>query len=140
MTTICMTRPLPHSDESPDSLCSEYNERLTHALDPLYPMPARFASSRSFKRALRDARPALGFAVLTAVTAALPQSHELRYYLYWMIVLVSLNLILASREGARVGLTPPALGAACALALSVVLAVTRCGYAYPSGSTFTELV
>jgi hypothetical protein len=89
----------------------------------------------------REARAAaIGFAVLTAVTASLPQSHELRYYLYWMIVLVSLNLILASREGARVGLAPPALGAACALALSVVLAVTRCGYAYPSGSTFTELL
>lgn len=84
-------------------------------------------------------RSALAFAGLTAVTAVLPQSHELRYYLYWMIVLVSLNLSLvgARPDAAR---WAPALGAACAVALGIVLAVTRAGYAYPSGSTFAELV
>lgn len=81
------------------------------------------------------------FAVLTAVTALLPQSHELRYYLYWMLVLVSLNLILACRQD-RLALSPspPALGAAGAGALLIVLAVTRCGYVYPSGSSFATLL
>jgi hypothetical protein len=80
---------------------------------------------------------AIFFAVVTAVSSLLPQSHELRYYLYWMIVLVSLNLTLACRAAAPArGLSPPALGAACAAALAVVLAVTRCGYVYPSGSSF----
>jgi hypothetical protein len=84
-------------------------------------------------------RSALAFAGLTVVTAVLPQSHELRYYLYWMIVLVALNLSLvcARPDADR---RAPALGAACALALGVVLAVTRAGYAYPSGSTFAEIV
>jgi hypothetical protein len=81
------------------------------------------------------------FAVLTAVTALLPQSHELRYYLYWMLVLVSLNLILAcQRERLALSPSPPALGAAGAGALLIVLAVTRCGYVYPSGSSFATLL
>jgi hypothetical protein len=87
----------------------------------------------------REAKAAaVFFAAVTAVSSLLPQSHELRYYLYWMIVLVSLNLILACRLAAAParGLSPPALGAACAAALAVVLAVTRCGYVYPSGSSF----
>ena len=84
-------------------------------------------------------RSALGFGLLTLVTAVLPQSHELRYYLYWMIVLVSLNLsLVCARPDAQ--RRAPALGAACALALGVVLAVTRAGYAYPSGSTFAEIL
>ena len=88
---------------------------------------------------LRARRSALAFAGLTAITAVLPQSHELRYYLYWMIVLVSLNLSLvcARPDASRAA---PALGVACAVALGVVLAVTRAGYAYPSGSTFAEIV
>src|SRR6185312_14277673 len=70
----------------------------------------------------------------TLLAANVPQSHELRYYMYWMIVLVSLNLWLMPERQA------PALGAACAAFLGVVLWVTRAGYAYPSGSTFQELV
>src|SRR6185436_10255404 len=42
--------------------------------------------------------------------------------------------------GERPMLSPNGLGAACAAALFVVLAVTRCGYVYPSGSTFSELL
>jgi hypothetical protein len=91
-----------------------------------------------------------GFALLTAVTSVLPQSHELRYYLDWMIVLVAcvLWLACAPREaakarGARIAdaLTGPRAALVVALAaLSVVLAVTRCGYAYPSGTSFAGLV
>jgi hypothetical protein len=82
---------------------------------------------------------ALAFAGFTLVVANLPQSHELRYYLGWMIVLVSLNLGLACGRDEPASWQPPALGSACAAFLAVVLAVTRCGYVYPSGSTFAEL-
>jgi hypothetical protein len=92
---------------------------------------------RDRSRKMRAA--AIGFALLTLLSAHVPQSHELRYYMHWMIVLVSLNLWLASdREDAAKW--TPALGAACLAFLAVVLAVTRAGYAYPSGSTFAELV
>ncbi|MFT3764265.1 MAG: hypothetical protein QM820_01895 [Minicystis sp.] len=87
----------------------------------------------------RARRSALGFGVLTAFTAMWPQSHELRYYMYWMIVLVALNLILLAErdDAARI---EPAVGVVCAAALGVVLWVTEAGYAYPSGSTFAELL
>lgn len=84
------------------------------------------------------------FAALTALDAVMPQSHELRYYMHWMIVLVSLNLWLACRapsgDAKRAGLGPRGVGVMSALALGVVLAVTRCGYAYASGSTFAEVL
>lgn len=84
-------------------------------------------------------RAAIAFAVITAATSMWPQSHELRYYMYWMITLVALNLILVTRreDAARIG---PAVGVICAGALAAVLWVTKAGYAYPSGSTFRELV
>jgi hypothetical protein len=84
-------------------------------------------------------KAAIGFAVLTAFTSMWPQSHELRYYMYWMIVLVALNLILLAQrdDAARI---EPWIGAACTAALGMVLWVTGAGYAYPSGSTFRELL
>jgi hypothetical protein len=97
-------------------------------------------------RVARDrARPvrvaAIGFLALTVLVAFMPQSHELRYYMCWMIALVALNLMLACREGAAAIFPgPTALGVASALALGVVLGVTRGGYAYPSGASFAELV
>jgi len=75
---------------------------------------------------------------MTAIVSVLPQSHELRYYLGWMIVLVALNLHLASLRSARPDGT--LMGLACAGALGVVLMVTRCEYAYPSGRSFDALV
>lgn len=97
----------------------------------------------------REDRPkALAFAALTAVTAALPQSHELRYYLYWMLTLIALNLVLACQRARTEGsadapgavLGPPLIGAAGALALTAVLASTRMAYVYPSGDTLPELL
>jgi hypothetical protein len=80
------------------------------------------------------------FAGFTLVVANLPQSHELRYYLAWMMVLVTLDLWLVCEAAAGARWHGPAMGVACAAFLAVVLAVTRCGYVYPSGSTFAELV
>jgi hypothetical protein len=84
-------------------------------------------------------RAALGFALLTAVSSLWPQSHELRYYMYWIIVLVALDLILLARRADAAHLQPW-IGVACGAALGVVLWVTGAGYAYASGSTFAELV
>jgi hypothetical protein len=78
---------------------------------------------------------AVAFGALTAFVSCMPQSHELRYYSVWMIVLVATNAWLAAR-GARLG----ALGAVAVCALGVVVLVTRGAYVYPSGSTFAELV
>lgn len=87
----------------------------------------------------RARRAAIGFAALTALTSMWPQSHELRYYMYWMITLVALNLIMLAQREDR-GRVEPWVGVVCAGALGVVLWVTGAGYAYPSGSTFAELV
>ncbi len=77
----------------------------------------------------------LGFVALTAVVSVLPQSHELRYYMVWMLVLVGSALWLARRAKLEVP-----LGALCAVALAAVLLVTRGSYAYPSGESFEALV
>jgi hypothetical protein len=88
----------------------------------------------------RRARAAgVAFALLTVVVALVPQSHELRYYLCWMMVLVSINLGLMC-HGDGEGWRLPALGIACSGFLVVVLVVTRGIYVYPSGRTFAELV
>jgi hypothetical protein len=84
---------------------------------------------------------AIGFALLTALVSLMPQSHELRYYMVWMLVLVLTNLCLAcGTEKPSAGVTPAWLGGLAALALGVVLVVTRGVYAYPSGSSFDDLV
>jgi hypothetical protein len=91
-----------------------------------------------FARPSRETRVvAIGFAALTAMTAMMPQCHELRYYMYWMIVLVSANLWLAVRAGRRWTI---AVNLVSTVALVAVLWVTRAGYAYASGSSFVELV
>ncbi|MEM7759867.1 MAG: hypothetical protein AAF298_17315 [Cyanobacteria bacterium P01_A01_bin.40] len=49
-----------------------------------------------------EARMALGTVFLMSlVPANFPQSHELRYFMFWMISLVSLNLYLLSRSSAH---------------------------------------
>lgn len=43
----------------------------------------------------RDSRTALGlFIIMSLVTAFMPLSHQLRFYMYWMMVVISLNLYL----------------------------------------------
>jgi hypothetical protein len=95
-------------------------------------------------RRSREAKVAAVFAGgATALASLMPQSHELRYYLFWMLLLVSLNLIVWSRDrdvdarGAR-GATALAL-IACA-ALGVVGWSTEGTYLYASGDSFAQLV
>jgi len=79
----------------------------------------------------------IGFAALTVLTAIMPQSHELRYYIVWMIVLVSINLWRAARQGQVANLRMDLLSC---LALAMVLHVTHAIYVYPCGVTFSELL
>lgn len=82
---------------------------------------------------------ASGLAVMTLFVSVIPQSHELRYHLYWMIVLVSINLWLAARPGASL-IGPLGFGAVSLVALGVVIAVSRGVFLTPRGQTFEELV
>ena len=68
----------------------------------------------------RNAIVALITAVLMSlVPANFPQSHELRYFMFWMITLVSLNLYLVStwHQSGRRWLQPKYLGVICLLFL-----------------------
>jgi hypothetical protein len=60
-------------------------------------------------------------------------SHELRYYLFWMLLLVALNLVVWSRER-RLGTSLVALAA-----LAVVTWSTGGTYLYASGDSFAKL-
>jgi hypothetical protein len=84
---------------------------------------------------------AVTFGIFTALIACMPQSHELRYYLSWMMVLVSLNLVLASRSGApRFALDLRGVGTIGAAAFLVVVGSTRGAYVYPGGMGVSDLV
>jgi hypothetical protein len=67
---------------------------------------------------------------VTLVAAVVPQSHELRYYMHWMLTLIAFALIVWS-EKRRLTTAFVALGA-----LLVVGWSTEWGYLYPSGSAF----
>ncbi len=68
-----------------------------------------------------------GFMVLTVLVSLLPQSHELRYYMVWMITLVCLNLIV------WVPRTPRSMGFLSVGALILVAWSTQGWYLVPRG-------
>ncbi|MFO0740529.1 MAG: hypothetical protein U0270_31820 [Labilithrix sp.] len=70
------------------------------------------------------------FGGVTAVAALVPQSHELRYYMHWMLTLVAFALVVWGRKR-KLTTALVALGA-----LLVVGWSTEWGYLYPSGSGF----
>ena len=82
-------------------------------------------------------------AVMSAITALAPQSHELRYYLYWMITLVSLNLYLvtylekSSSQRTQL-LNPLNLGFICLVFLAVVITKTNFVYIKPNFYTLDK--
>jgi hypothetical protein len=83
---------------------------------------------------------AIGFTAFTLVVSVMPQAHELRYYMCWMLVLVALVLWLAtSSHGARPG-RGMLVGAVSGAALAVVIWVTGAGCIYPSGVSFKTLL
>ncbi|MDJ0690519.1 MAG: hypothetical protein QNJ41_18665 [Xenococcaceae cyanobacterium MO_188.B32] len=82
--------------------------------------------------------------IMSAVTAIAPQSHELRYYMYWMITLVSFNLLLVSHlEKSRSPQTPSLLNfrhlaIACLPFLVVVAVKTNFSYIAPKFYTLDK--
>lgn len=88
-----------------------------------------------------DRSQAAKFALLTAIAMSLPplnfpQSHELRYFMYWMISLVSLNLYLIAlpknRQLLGKWLRSPYMGLVYAIFLTIVLVKTQGLYIKPS--------
>lgn len=84
----------------------------------------------------REARLAGAFfLVVSLVTSALPQSHELRYYMYWIILLISLTwyLLIRAREGGRLRrFAPEYFGVLCCAVLCAVVVLTNAIYFRPS--------
>ncbi len=72
--------------------------------------------------------------VMSLVAANFPQSHELRYFMYWMIVLISLNLYLVTNYQDRL-INPRRLGSISLIALIIVGVKTNFVYLYPSFNT-----
>lgn len=88
------------------------------------------------------------FGSVTVVAANVPQSHELRYYMHWMLLLVSLNLVLFTAD-------PPDANDevserprrerwfAASLAIGAFIVVSwslKGGFLYASGSSFAEFL
>lgn len=83
----------------------------------------------------RESRVALAFAIgLTIVTSLMPQSHELRYYLVWMLVLIALVLVVWAKH------RPFVTAGVAVTALAIVSWSTEGGYLYASGDSFSTLV
>ncbi|MDS4073209.1 MAG: hypothetical protein RKL24_08615 [Defluviicoccus sp.] len=83
-------------------------------------------------------------ALVTLLTAVLPHAHELRYYSFWMILLVSVCLIAVFDPRAQMaGRTDAArsrlLGAGCTLALVSVVLMTGGRYLTPTGPSLSSL-
>ena len=83
-----------------------------------------------------DARTALAIViVMSIVPANFPQSHELRYFMFWMICLVSLNLYLLSRSQSNWQrsrwLQPKYMGLIYLVFLTIVLSKSGSFYGNP---------
>jgi hypothetical protein len=82
--------------------------------------------------------------IMSAVASLMPQSHELRYYMYWMISLVSLNLYLVSRleqsTEKRKFINNNNMGIVCLLAVTLVLSATRAVYVRPKFYTLEKYI
>jgi len=84
------------------------------------------------------------FVGTTLLVCLLPRSHELRYYLFWMIVLIALCLIVAfdQRDSAiRAGAKASTLlGLIIIVALTSVLSLTQGRYVTPIGPNVTTVI
>ncbi|MEL6501902.1 MAG: hypothetical protein AAFQ23_10945, partial [Cyanobacteria bacterium J06623_1] len=88
-----------------------------------------------------ERRNAAKYAGLTAIAMSIvplnfPQSHELRYFMYWMICLVSLNLYLIAQPKNKqiLGkwLQPRYMGMICAVFLTIAIIRTNAYYVKPA--------
>ena len=74
--------------------------------------------------------------VMSFVAANFPQSHELRYFMYWMMVLISLNLYLVTHYRDSL-VKPTRIGLMCLIALIIVGIKTNFVYLKPSFNTLS---
>jgi hypothetical protein len=89
----------------------------------------------AWKKRTRETKVALAlFGGATLVVSFLPQSHELRYYLFWMLLLVALNLVLWFRD------RPMPVTVMALAAFAFVAWKTQGSWLYMSGDSFADLV
>ena len=91
----------------------------------------------------RQGRVAVGFFVpLTVLTSVLPQSHELRYYMYWIIVLITLNfyLLVRARGETEMGFGASHLGIISCAMLITTVALTKAVYFRPTAQATTVAI
>ena len=93
-------------------------------------------AAAAWRRSREGIAAAALFGAVTVVAALVPQSHELRYYMHWMLLLVSLNLVLWTRRPRARW----AVAVAASAGFAVVAWSTGAGYLYPSGVTIDVLV
>lgn len=79
-------------------------------------------------------RICLAFGAFTLLTACMPQSHELRYTLYWPLTLSTLAILLGYRH------LPRMTGVLCIALPCVVALATGGAWLAPGGSTLPELI
>lgn len=94
-----------------------------------------FLCWKSWKKETKTALIFLG--LMTGVTVWMPQSYELRYYMYWMIILVSLNAYLVCRFGKnnlspRNPIKPQYLGLIALVFMLIFIQKTTKFFTYPS--------
>ena len=75
--------------------------------------------------------------IMSLVAANFPQSHELRYFMYWIITVISLNLYLVKNYHNRV-VQPRYLGLISLVALIIVGSKTNYVYLKPSFNTLEK--
>jgi hypothetical protein len=89
----------------------------------------------AWKKRTRETKVALSvFGGATLVVSLLPQSHELRYYLFWMLLLVASNLVLWFRD------RPVPVTLVALAAFAFVAWKTNGSWLYMSGDSFSQLV
>ena len=75
------------------------------------------------------------FITMTLVTSIMPASEFLRYYMYWMIVLISINLYLVCHLSTQSSLpkflSPQSMSLAACVALLIVITFTKAAYVSP---------
>jgi hypothetical protein len=84
------------------------------------------------------------FALVSLVTSLSPESHIIRYYMYWPIFLISINLVLlqTARQGKSTGrfISGNVFGTVALIAVLVVVVRTDGEYTFPTFASFDDYV
>jgi hypothetical protein len=145
-------RPLPWTYDQGFCVTGPVLEDCAWGTGPSFRMGGYFAAYVLFliaflavqvcRPGMRERRLVLAtMGAVTILAAVLPHSHELRYYLFWIIVVVALALICvfdAAPADSRVARQVLALGMLVALVSVVVL--TKGHYLAPTGPTMRSLL